>query len=281
MSSSILDKFDLTDQVAIITGGAGMLGKQYAKTLLAVGCNIIVADLNLETVDEAANELNTLESTSPNATALGIVLDVRDPESITSMVEKTLDKWNRIDILINNAAIDPKLDADKRDEQANTFEDYPLELWKQSVDTNLTGPFLCCQAVGKVMLKQKSGVIVNINSTYGVVAPDQRLYQRDDEEEQTVFKPASYAVTKAGLAHLTKYLATYWGDKGIRVNTLTPHGIYTSQDEQFVRRYNDRTPLGRMANQDEMNMAMLYLVSDASSYTTGSNLIVDGGWTAW
>jgi NAD(P)-dependent dehydrogenase (short-subunit alcohol dehydrogenase family) len=131
------------------------------------------------------------------------------------------------------------------------------------------------------MLRQKAGVVVNVSSTYGVVAPDQRLYQRDGEQRQQLFKPASYAVTKAGIAHLTRYLAAYWAGANIRVNTLTPHGIYNAQDEQFTRRFSERTPLGRMAHQDEMNGALLYLVSDASSYMTGSNLIVDGGWTAW
>ena len=147
---------------------------------------------------------------------------------------------------------------------------------------NLTGAFLCCQAVGKVMVGQGRGAIVNVSSTYGLVAPDQRLYRRDGEDQQKLFKPASYAVTKAGIAHLTRYLAAYWGGHNIRVNTLTPHGIFNAQDEQFLRQIlRARTPLGRMADKDEMNGALLFLVSDASSYMTGANLIVDGGWTAW
>jgi NAD(P)-dependent dehydrogenase (short-subunit alcohol dehydrogenase family) len=197
------------------------------------------------------------------------------------MVAGVEKRYDRLDILINNAAIDPKFDATVAAQQANTFEEYPLELWQQSLDVNLTGAFLCSQAAGRVMVRQRRGVIVNISSTYGLVAPDQRLYRAEAEREQKLFKPAAYAVTKAGIAHLTRYLAAYWGDKSIRVNTLTPGGVFNSQDEGFVTRYASRTPLGRMARQNEMNGAMLFLVSDASSYMTGANVVVDGGWSAW
>jgi 2-deoxy-D-gluconate 3-dehydrogenase len=162
----------------------------------------------------------------------------------------------------------------------NSFEDYPLDLWQQSLDVNLTGAFLCSQAAGRVMVAQRRGVIVNVSSTYGLVGPDQRIYHRAGQAQQ-LYKPAAYAVTKAGIAHLTRYLAAYWGHVPIRVNTLTPGGVFNAQGEEFVVKYSSRTPLGRMAQKNELNGAMLFLVSDASSYMTGANLVVDGGWTAW
>jgi NAD(P)-dependent dehydrogenase (short-subunit alcohol dehydrogenase family) len=269
--------FDLTDRVALITGGAGLLGRQYTRTLLAAGARVLVADLD---GDNAAREANAAVQDA-GGEAIGIAVNVTQPVDVARMVDAALSRWNRLDILVNNAAIDPKADVSESAKLANTFEDFPLDAWRLSLDVNLTGAFLCAQAAGKAMLAAGRGVIVNVSSTYGVVAPDQRLYQRDDEEVQTLFKPASYAVTKAGIAHFTRYLATYWGPRGIRVNTLTPHGIFNAQDEQFVRRYNERTPLGRMAHINEMNGPLLFLVADASSYMTGANLVVDGGWTAW
>ncbi len=277
MSRQALDRFDLTGKVAVLTGGAGMLGRQFTRALLGVGARVVVADLIADYAETAA--LSAAKDV--DGEAVGLAVDVSNKRDVDRLVQQTLQRFDRLDLLINNAAIDPKFDIEHAGKQANTFEDYPLDLWQQSLDVNLTGAFLCCQAAGKVMLRQGSGVIVNISSTYGVVAPDQRLYQRDGEEEQTLFKPAAYAITKAAIAHLTRYLAVYWAGKHIRVNTLTPHGIANHQDDQFTRRFAQRSPLGRMASQDEMNAALLFLASDASSYMTGANLIVDGGWTAW
>jgi 2-deoxy-D-gluconate 3-dehydrogenase len=270
--------FDLTGRVAILTGGAGMLGGQYTRTLLNAGATVVVAD---QRGGDARNMADAaMQEVGGNA--IGWELDVRSKEAVEHMAQAVVKQCGRIDILINNAAIDPKLDRDVADKLANTFEEYPLDLWQKSLDVNLTGALLCCQSVGKVMLSQERGVIVNVCSTYGIVAPDQRLYRREGEAEQKLFKPVAYAVTKAGIAHLTRYLAAYWAGRGIRVNTLTPGGVYSgAQDEEFVARYSARTPLGRMASTHEMNGAMLFLVSDASSYMNGANLIVDGGWTAW
>ena len=219
-------------------------------------------------------------ATSENA--LAVEVNITDPDAVDDFTEQVLQKWGgSIDVLVNSAAIDPKFDSDVSHKQSHTFEQQPLELWKESLDVNLTGTFLCCQSVGKVMLKNKSGTIINIASTYGVVAPDQRLYQRDEETDQTMFKPAAYPVTKAGVLHLTRYLAAYWANTGIRVNSLTPHGVYRSQDEQFLRRFAQRSPLGRMARPEEITGPLLFLASDAASYVNGTNLVVDGGWTAW
>jgi len=268
--------FDLSGRLAILTGGAGLLGRQYTRTLLEAGAKVVVAD-----VSRAADEAAKSAMAEVGGEAVGWTLDIRSKEEVTSMVDGARKRFGRVDILINNAAIDPKLDPDVASQLTNTFEDYPLEFWQQSLDVNLTGAFLCSQAVGKVMLAQGRGVMVNVCSTYGLVAPDQRLYRRPGEKEQTLFKPAAYSVTKAAIAQLTRYLAAYWGGRGIRVNTLTPGGVYSAQDEAFVARYCERTPLGRMAAPGDMNGAMLFLVSDASSYMNGANLVVDGGWTAW
>ena len=269
--------FDLTGRVAILTGGAGMLGRQYTRTLLEAGATVVVVDVN----EEQANEAARAAVADVGGQAIGWKLDVRKKDDVDRMAHSIHDRFGRVDILINNAAIDPKLDKSVAAKLASTFEEYPFDLWQQSLDVNLSGAFLCCQAVGKLMVAAKSGVVVNISSTYGLVAPDQSIYKRDGEKEQTLFKPVSYAVTKAGIAHLTRYLATYWGGKGIRVNTLTPGGVYNAQDQEFVARYAAKTPLGRMASVNEMNGAMLFLVSDASTYMNGANLVVDGGWTAW
>ncbi len=277
MSDRVPKMFDLTGRVAVLTGGAGMLGRQYTRTLLEAGARVVVADLSGEQAAAAASA--AMDDAGGEAISWGV--DVRRKDDVQRMTDEVNKRFGRIDILINNAAIDPKLDSAVADKLSNTFEDYPLELWQASLDVNLTGALLCCQAAGKVMLAQGSGVVVNVCSTYGVVAPDQRLYRREGEAEQKLFKPVAYAVTKAGIAHLTRYLAAYWGGQGIRVNTLTPGGVYHAQDDEFVARYAARTPLGRMASVNEMNGAMLFLVSDASTYMNGANLIVDGGWTAW
>jgi NAD(P)-dependent dehydrogenase (short-subunit alcohol dehydrogenase family) len=277
MSSQTLNKFDMKGRVALLTGGAGMLGRQFTRALLSVGAKVVVADLGAEQANSAAKAA----AAEQPGEAIGLAADVSCKGDVEKLMQQVVERFGRLDVLINNAAIDPKFDVGVAGKQANTFEDYPLALWQQSLDVNLTGAFLCCQAAGKIMLGQGSGAIINISSTYGIAAPDQRLYQRDGEEQQTLFKPASYAVTKAAIAHLTRYLAVYWAGKNIRVNTLSPHGIFNEQDEQFTRRFAERSPLGRMATRDEMNSALLFLASDASSYMTGANLVVDGGWTAW
>lgn len=277
MSQKIIDKFNLSNKVALVTGGAGMLGKRYVKTLLEANAKVVVADLKVDETQKVAMDV----SDKTGNEAISVDGDISKKEDVKQIVETVIKKWDRIDILVNNAAIDPKFDMDVAGVNKVTFEEYPLELWQQSLDVNLTGAFLCAQEVGKVMVNQGGGVMVNIASTYGLVGPDQRIYKKDSETEQTLFKPVSYCVTKGGIIQLTRYLATYWGDKNIRVNSLTPGGIYNDQVDEFVKKYSSRTPLARMADKDEMSAALLFLVSDASSYMTGSNLIVDGGWTAW
>ena len=269
--------FSMEGRVAIVTGAAGMLGCQFTRTLMSAGAKVVVADIRKEAAKRLADK--TVKDTGGEALGLGV--DVSSKAEVGRMVAEVLERWGRIDVLVNNAAVDPKFDADRAHLQSQRFEEYPLELWQQSLGVNLTGVFLCAQAVGTVMVQQHGGVIVNVSSTYGIVAPDQRLYQQEQETEQTHFKPVDYAVTKAAVAHLTRYLAAYWAGKNIRVNTLTPGGVLNKQEGEFVRKYALRTPLGRMAEKEELCGALLFLASDASSYMTGANLVVDGGWTAW
>jgi 2-deoxy-D-gluconate 3-dehydrogenase len=272
--SNIFERFDLKGRAAIITGGAGLLGKEFCRTLAQAGAQVVVADLNIVASQAVAKDLQ-----QEDLTALPVGVDVTDPGSVQAMVRTTLEALQRLDILVNSAAVDPKFDDAHQDKHTNSFEDYPLSAWKHAIDVNLTGMFLCCQAAARQMLAQKRGVIINICSIYGMVGPDQRIYQFPGQAVQ--YKPAYYSVTKAGVLGLTRYLATYFAGQNIRVNALTPGGVYNNHDEVFVQNYSARAVLGRMAQRDEMNGALLFLVSDASSYMTGANLVVDGGWTAW
>ena len=278
---TIMDKFNLTGRVAIVTGGPGLLGKEFCRTLAEAGATVVVADIDADGVNTVAT---TLIKTGFHA--MGVATDITQPESVNALVDETLMTYGRLDILVNSAALDPKFDPEalaemaKHDTISGSFEDYPLDSWKAALDVNLTGMFLCCQAAVKPMLAQgKKGSIINICSTYGLVAPDQRIYQR--EGKQISFKPVYYSVTKTGVLGLTRYLSAYYASTEIRVNALTPGGIYDNHDEVFLNAYSARTVMGRMANKDEMNGALLFLASDASSYMTGSNLVVDGGWTTW
>lgn len=274
--STILEKFRLDGQVAVVTGGAGLLGKEFCRSLAEAGAKVVMADFNEAVAIDAANALKR-----DGLTVLPLGVDVTKPESVENMVSRTLEKFGRLDVLVCSAALDPKFDSSHVGEQgANAFESYPLTAWKEALDVNLTGMFLCAQAAVKPMLAQDHGVIINICSTYGLVGPDQRIYRRPGESRQA-FKPAFYSVTKAGVLGLTRYLATYYAGRNIRANCLTPGGVFNQHDDVFVQNYSARTVLGRMAHKDEMSGALLYLASDASTYMTGSNLVVDGGWTAW
>ncbi len=184
-----------------------------------------------------------------------------------------------MDVLVNNAAINDKVES-RESTDPIPFEEFPLHQWKSAIDVNLTGTFLCCQIFGAEMAKHRRGSIINVASTYGIVGPDQRIY-RDNQGQQRLFKSPAYSATKAAIIGLTKYLAAYWGPTGLRVNALSPGGVKTTQDSQFITNYSERTPLGRMANPEDFRGAIVYLASDSSSYLTGTNLVVDGGWTAW
>jgi 2-deoxy-D-gluconate 3-dehydrogenase len=270
-----MEKFSLNGKTALVTGAAGLLGKQFSRALGEAGAAVVVADLDEKAAQAQADALRekTIE-------ALAVSVDVTKPESVTSMVDQAVNEFGGVDVLVNSAAMDPKFDPENlQGQSANAFEDYPLDSWKKAIDVNLTGMFLACQAAARQMVKQNRGVMINICSTYGLVGPDQRLYERTDGPRQ--YKPVYYSVSKAGVLGLTRYLATYYAGKPIRVNALTPGGVFNQHDETFLKGYSARTVMGRMAKPDELNGAIVFLATDASSYMTGANLIVDGGWTVW
>jgi 2-deoxy-D-gluconate 3-dehydrogenase len=268
------EPFDVTDRVVVITGGGGLLGRAYAAHLGSAGARIVLADV------DALAAARGGEALDPERTLI-IPTDIANPESVTRMVQRTLAAFGTVDALVNNAALDPKFDAAHADSQRDDFETYPLARWEAALRVNLTGAFLCAQAVAAPMRQRGRGVVVNVSSIYGMVGPDQSLYAPAGQGELLRFKPVDYSVTKSALIGFTRYLAAYWAGTGIRVNPLTLGGVYNQHDDGFAERYARRTPLGRMARHDEYCGALQFLVSDASSYMTGANLVVDGGWTAW
>ncbi len=273
----IQEKFDLTSRAAVVTGGAGLLGAEFCRTLAEAGASVAVVDLNLSAAQKIADALC---KDGYRAKAFGV--DITKPDSVKSFVASVLSGFGRLDILVNSAALDPKFDPDAASKgiAPGNFEDYPLDQWNAALNVNLTGMFLITQACVKPMIESgKKGSIINICSTYGLNGPDQRIYIRDGK--RVAFKPVYYTVTKAGVLGFTKYLAAYYANTEIRVNALTPGGVFNNHEEYFVKNYSAKTILGRMAHKDEMNGALLFLASNASSYMTGNNVVVDGGWTAW
>jgi 2-deoxy-D-gluconate 3-dehydrogenase len=268
MSTSTLDLFRLTGRRALITGGGGLLGPVFAAALRDAGAEVHLLDANRDGLERAAARLDGVETW---------VLDITDEAA----VEAAITKIGRADILINAAAVNPKFEPAENGavRNAGAFTSYSLENWQRSMDVNLTGAFLVTRAVCRAMEQVGHGVIVNIASHYGLRGPDQHIY-RDAAGRQDFFKPVDYSVTKAGMLGFTKALATYYRGTKIRVNVLTPGGAFNGHDHTFVENYAARTVLGRMAEPDEYRGAILFLCSDASSYMTGANLVVDGGWTA-
>ena len=269
--------FDLTGRVAVITGGTGLLGRQHAEAVARAGGIPVLADIRINEVD--TNSLEWKQRFGEQACA--IQTDITDLASVKKLLAEVLDRFDRVDILINNAANNPKME-NKAEVEFSRLEYFPLEQWDADLNVGLKGAFLCSQVIGSEMARRKQGVIVNVASDLAVIAPDQRLYRKPGlpEDKQPV-KPVTYSVVKTGLIGLTRYLATYWADSGIRVNAISPGGVYNDQPDDFVERLARLIPLGRMANANEYQAAILFLCSDASSYMTGANLVIDGGRSCW
>jgi NAD(P)-dependent dehydrogenase (short-subunit alcohol dehydrogenase family) len=275
-----LEKFDLTGKAALITGAAGLLGMEHAAALLESGATVVLTDIGEPALNSARN---TLSQGFDPARILTRIMDVSRPTDIQEVARQLGAEGIRIDILVNNAAIDPKVKGDQGVLETSRLENFPLQQWDLQVAVGLTGAFLCSQVFGSTMAADgKGGVILNIASDLSVFSPDQRLYRKPGlAEDLQPVKPVTYSVIKAGLVGLTRYLATYWAERGVRSNALSPGGVFNGQGEEFVQRLSALIPLGRMAGRDEYRAAVQFLCSDASAYMNGQNIVMDGGRSVW
>lgn len=267
------DLFDVSREIVVVTGAMGQLGHQFARTLVERGARVVVLDVNVA--------LERRPPMPPDAAdrLLYLAADICDRAAVERALATIEATWGAPTALINNAALDSPPDAPA--EENGPFETYPKASWDRIMDVNVGGTFVCCQIFGGRMAQAGRGSIVNISSIYGMVSPDQRLYEYRAKDGVPFVKPVAYSASKSSLMNLTRYLATYWARQGVRVNTLTLAGVFRNQDEQFLAGYTAKMPIGRMAEADEYNGAVLFLCSGASRYMTGSNLVIDGGWTAW
>jgi NAD(P)-dependent dehydrogenase (short-subunit alcohol dehydrogenase family) len=274
MSDSFKELFNLTGKTAVVTGALGIIGRKVCSGLAEFGANVVVVDLDSTEVKNFANDL----AKRYGVETIGLACNIAEPDQVEEMVRLAVDKMGQINILLNNAASKSKdLDA-----FFAPFEEYSLQQWREVMSVNLDGMFLVAKEVGKQLIKQgRGGSIIQTSSIYGIMGPDHRIYEGSYYMNRPISSPAVYSASKGGVVALTKYLSTYWARHKIRVNTLTPGGVESGQNEEFKMRYSSRIPLGRMAKANDMVGAVLYLASDASEYVTGQNIIVDGGLHAW
>ena len=269
------DIFDIKNKVFVITGGLGQLGQVYTKEIHSRGGKVAIFDIP----DQENSLVLELIDKNKKDNFLYFTTDITQKVEIQDSVQKIIEKWNSIDVLVNNAALDSPPDA--TESEVGPFEEFPESSFDRVMNVNVKGTFLCCQVIGNIMAQQKGGSIINVSSIYGLVSPRQDIYDFRRKDGKTFFKPVAYSVSKSAIFNLTRYLSTYWAKENVRVNTLTLAGIFNNQPKEFLKSYEKHVPLGRMANAEEAVGPMLFLASEASSYMTGSNLVIDGGWTAW
>jgi NAD(P)-dependent dehydrogenase (short-subunit alcohol dehydrogenase family) len=263
--------FDVSEKIVIITGASGQLGMEYQTAFLEHGAKVIGVDIS------KSGGISKLEK-NYDKDYLFINCDITSKDSLILCLNEIKESIGIPNILLNNAALDSPPGSSM--EETGPFENYPEESWDKVLDVNLKGTFLACQVFGAEMAKNKNGSIINISSIYGLVSPDQSIYDFRRKEGEDFYKPVAYSASKSGVLNLTRYLASYWAKDNVRVNSLTIAGVFNNQEDEFLKAYCKRIPIGRMANSEEYNGAVIFLASDASSYMTGSNLILDGGWTA-
>ncbi|WP_321504085.1 SDR family oxidoreductase [uncultured Methanoregula sp.] len=278
MTDSPQSRFRINGSAAVITGGAGLLGYHHARAIMSAGGIPLLLDIN----ENQAREKAKLLSDTFSGECYGYYADITDKKNVQEICSQLTDQFGSLDILINNAANDPKVTDKPGEKPWSRFEQFPEMVWDRDVAVALKGSFLCSQVFGSEMATRRKGVILNIASDLGIIAPDQRIYRKEGiSDDMQPVKPVTYSVVKHGIIGLTRYLATYWADKGIRVNALSPGGVYNGQPPEFVQKLTNLIPMGRMADADEYQCAVIFLVTDASSYMTGSVLSIDGGRTCW
>lgn len=274
-----LERYSLQGKYVLITGGGGLLGMEHTKAVCEIGATVVLTDISFVTLNLAKTQLE--QSIDPKQ-LLYFEMDVTNPDSIYVVLRKLQQLNIQLDVLINNASIDPKVNDRGSSIEFSRLENFELSQWNLEVSVGLTGAFLCSKIFGTEMAQRGSGNIVNIASDLSVFSPDQRLYKKDHlPQDQQPVKPITYSAIKSGLVGMTRYLATYWADSGLRCNALSPGGVYVNQDDVFVKRISNLIPLGRMASRNEYHAAIQFLCTDASSYMTGQNLVIDGGRSAW
>ena len=274
------DRFSIKDKVVVITGGGGLIGMKHAQAVTEGGGVPVLLDIVQAGMDRVMASIKEMYGESSIVETY--VTDITDKNALIKVCEELVAKYGHVDGLINNAANNPKVEGGSKNLGATKFIDFPVNIWNDDIAVGLTGALLCAQVFGAQMEKQESGVIINISSDYGIISPNQNVYKKEGvpDDEQTI-KPVSYSVVKHGIMGLTKYLATYWGEKGIRVNTLCPASLQNGQDPEFVKKLSKLVPMGRMSDPDEYIGTVMYMLSDASSYMTGATVVLDGGRTIW
>lgn len=277
--SSLFDKFKIDGKVIIITGGAGLIGRRHTEAVLEGGGIPVLLDIFEEPLKKVREQFL---KEYPDSQMEIFVTDITKKEKLEEIRDDLLEKYGHIDGLINNAANNPKMEGGAKNMGAIQFHNLPLDIWNEDMAVGLTGAFLCAQVFGTVMEKQGKGVVINVASDYGIISPDQRIYRKEGlPEEEQIIKPISYSVVKHGIIGMTKYLATYWAKKGVRVNTLCPASLENGQDPEFIQKISDLIPMGRMSKPEEYPATVLYMLSEASSYMTGATVLLDGGRTIW